>query len=164
RYHAANRRVFSSRVVRSVRAVPRGHRPARGGAPSAVRPPGIARDGSCPHRRARAGDARRVDLRARADGVGGRAGGHQETSGGWMIQLSSDGRTTHAPEGTTILQACNAQGIDTPTLCHLRTLTPVNACRLCVVELEGARTLAPACSRKVETGMVVRTNTDRVRH
>jgi len=81
-----------------------------------------------------------------------------------MIQLTIDGRTTHAPEGTTILQACNAQGIDTPTLCHLKTLTPVNACRLCVVELEGARTLAPACSRKVEAGMVVRTNTDRVRH
>ena len=81
-----------------------------------------------------------------------------------MIQLTIDGRTTHAPEGTTILQACNAQGIDTPTLCHLKTLTPVNACRLCVVELEGARALAPACSRKVEAGMVVRTNTDRVRH
>jgi predicted molibdopterin-dependent oxidoreductase YjgC len=81
-----------------------------------------------------------------------------------MIQLTIDGRTTHAPEGTTILQACNAQGIDTPTLCHLKTLTPVNACRLCVVELEGARVLAPACSRKVEAGMVIRTNTDRVRH
>ena len=81
-----------------------------------------------------------------------------------MIQLTIDGRTTHAPAGTTILQACNAQGIDTPTLCHLKTLTPVNACRLCVVELEGARTLAPACSRKVEAGMVVHTNTDRVRH
>ena len=50
-----------------------------------------------------------------------------------MIQLTIDGRATHAPEGTTILQACNAQGIDTPTLCHLKTLTPVNACRLCVV-------------------------------
>src|SRR5258708_38380655 len=81
-----------------------------------------------------------------------------------MIQLTIDDRTTHAPEGATILQACNALGIDTPTLCHLKTLTPVNACRLCVVELEGARTLAPACSRKVESGMVVRTNSDRVRH
>ena len=81
-----------------------------------------------------------------------------------MIQLTIDGRPTHAPEGTTILQACNAQGIDTPTLCHLKTLTPVNACRLCVVELEGARALAPACSRKVEAGMAVRTNSDRVRH
>ena len=81
-----------------------------------------------------------------------------------MIQLTIDGRMTHAPEGSTILQACNAQGIDTPTLCHLKTLTPVNACRLCVVELEGARALAPACSRKVEAGMVVRTNTERVRH
>ncbi len=81
-----------------------------------------------------------------------------------MIQLTIDDRATHAPEGTTILQACNALGIDTPTLCYVRTLTPVNACRLCVVEVEGSRALAPACSRQVEPGMVVRTKTDRVRH
>ncbi len=81
-----------------------------------------------------------------------------------MIQLTIDDRATHAPEGTTILQACNALGIDTPTLCYVRTLTPVNACRLCVVEVEGSRALAPACSRQVEPGMVVRTKSDRVRH
>ena len=126
--------------------------------------PASRETGCRPHRRPRAGDARRVDLRARAHGVDRRAVGHQKAPGVWMIQLTIDGRTTHAPEGTTILQACNAQGIDTPTLCHLKTLTPVNACRLCVVELEGARALAPACSRKVEAGMVVRTDTDRVRH
>ncbi|HEV3403855.1 MAG TPA: 2Fe-2S iron-sulfur cluster-binding protein, partial [Gaiellaceae bacterium] len=54
-------------------------------------------------------------------------------------------------------------GIDTPTLCYGDTLTPVNACRVCVVELEGARTLVPACSRKAETGMVVHTDSERVR-
>src|SRR5882724_7174014 len=81
-----------------------------------------------------------------------------------MIQLTIDDRAVQAPEGTTILQACGAIGIETPTLCYLKTLTPANACRLCVVEVEGSRALAPACSRKVETGMVVHTNTDRVRH
>ena len=54
--------------------------------------------------------------------------------------------------------------MDTPTLCFLETLEPVNACRVCVVELEGARTLVPSCSRKVEEGMVVRTDSERVRH
>jgi predicted molibdopterin-dependent oxidoreductase YjgC len=81
-----------------------------------------------------------------------------------MIELTIDERPVTAPDGATILQACNVLGIETPTLCYLKTLTPVNACRLCVVEVEGSRALAPACSRKVEAGMVVRTNTDRVRH
>ena len=52
--------------------------------------------------------------------------------------------------GTTIIDACKTLGIEIPTLCYLETLTPVNACRVCVVEVEGARVLAPACSRKVE--------------
>ena len=48
-----------------------------------------------------------------------------------------------------ILDACAALGIDTPTLCYGETLRPANVCRVCVVELEGSRGLAPACSRKV---------------
>jgi NADP-reducing hydrogenase subunit HndD len=67
------------------------------------------------------------------------------------------------PEGTTILEACRAQAVATPTLCYLETLTPVNVCRVCVVELEGSRALVPACSRKVEPNMVVKTDTERVR-
>ena len=63
----------------------------------------------------------------------------------------------------TILDACRSIGVDTPTLCYLENLTPVNVCRVCVVELAGARTLAPACSRKVEAGMDIKTNSDRVR-
>jgi predicted molibdopterin-dependent oxidoreductase YjgC len=66
--------------------------------------------------------------------------------------------------GSTILDACRAQGIDTPTLCYLENLTPVNVCRVCVVEVTGSRVLVPACSRKVEAGMDVRTDSDRVRH
>jgi len=77
--------------------------------------------------------------------------------------LTINGREISVPEGTTLLQATREAGIDTPTLCFLETLTPVNACRICVVELEGSRTLVPACSRKAEDGMVVRTNTERVR-
>jgi predicted molibdopterin-dependent oxidoreductase YjgC len=70
----------------------------------------------------------------------------------------------HVPEGTTILDACRRLGIDTPTLCNLETLTPVNVCRVCVVEVEGSRVLVPACSRKVEAGMKIKTDSDRVRH
>jgi len=67
------------------------------------------------------------------------------------------------PEGTTLLQAARETGIEIPTLCFLETLTPVNVCRICVVELEGSRALVPACSRKAEQGMVVKTDSDRVR-
>ena len=59
---------------------------------------------------------------------------------------------------STILEAARQAGIDTPTLCYGETLTPVNVCRVCVVEVAGARVLAPACSRKVEPGMDVRTD------
>src|ERR671930_1324503 len=79
------------------------------------------------------------------------------------ISLTIDGRSVQVPEGTTILQACRAIGLDTPTLCYLDTLTPVNACRVCVVEVEGSRALVPACSRAVEAGMVVHTDSERVR-
>src|SRR5713101_5791794 len=80
-----------------------------------------------------------------------------------MVELSIDGHDVQALEGMTILDACRQLRIDTPTLCALETLTPVNVCRVCVVELEGSRVLVPACSRKVEPGMVVKTDTERVR-
>ncbi len=81
-----------------------------------------------------------------------------------MVELTIDGQTVSVPEGTTILDACRELGIDTPVLCYGDTLTPVNACRVCVVEMVGARTLVPACSRKVEPGMEIKTDTDRVNH
>jgi NADP-reducing hydrogenase subunit HndD len=81
-----------------------------------------------------------------------------------LLDVEIDGRTVRLPEGSTILDACRAEGVDTPTMCFADNLTPVNACRVCVVEVEGARALVPACSRKVEPGMKVRTDTDRVRH
>src|SRR6266581_2821353 len=79
-----------------------------------------------------------------------------------MVSLSIDGREVSVPEGTTILGACAALGIEIPTLCYLETLRPVNVCRLCVVEVEGARVLAPSCSRVVEAGMKVQTRSPRV--
>ena len=79
-------------------------------------------------------------------------------------ELTIDGTTVSVPAGSTILDACRAQGIDTPTLCYLENLTPVNVCRVCVVEVTGSRVLVPACSRKVEPGMDVQTDSERVRH
>ena len=79
------------------------------------------------------------------------------------VSAMIDGRSVSVPEGATILDACAALGIDTPTLCFGETLAPVNACRVCVVELAGARTLVPACSRRVEDGMEIQTDSPRVR-
>jgi predicted molibdopterin-dependent oxidoreductase YjgC len=79
------------------------------------------------------------------------------------VQLEIDGRPVTVSDGATILDACRGQQIDTPTVCYLENLTPVNACRVCVVELEGARTLVPACSRKTENGMKIKTDSERVR-
>ena len=56
-----------------------------------------------------------------------------------QVTLTVDGREVAVPAGTTILGALDTLGIDTPTLCYDPALTPVNACRVCVVELEGAR-------------------------
>jgi predicted molibdopterin-dependent oxidoreductase YjgC len=79
-----------------------------------------------------------------------------------MPDLTIDGRPVSVPDGTTILAACRSLGIAVPTLCFLETLTPVNVCRLCVVEVEGARVLVPGCSRPAEAGMVVHTRSPRV--
>jgi predicted molibdopterin-dependent oxidoreductase YjgC len=78
------------------------------------------------------------------------------------VSCTIDGRSVDVPQGATILDACKTLGIDVPTLCYLETLTPVNACRVCVVEVEGARVLVPACSRTVEAGMVIKTRSPRV--
>jgi predicted molibdopterin-dependent oxidoreductase YjgC len=79
------------------------------------------------------------------------------------VDISVDGKPVRVAEGATILDACKVAGISTPTLCFAENLTPVNVCRVCVVELEGARVLVPSCSRKVEPGMVVHTDSERVR-
>ena len=80
-----------------------------------------------------------------------------------QVDITIDGKPLKVPETMTILEACRSIAIDTPTLCYLENLTPVNVCRVCVVELTGARTLVPACSRKVEAGMDIKTDSPRVR-
>ena len=80
------------------------------------------------------------------------------------VEITLDGRTLAVPAGSTILDACRAEGFDVPTLCFLESLTPVNVCRVCVVEVTGSRVLVPACSRRVEPGMEVQTGSERVRH
>jgi predicted molibdopterin-dependent oxidoreductase YjgC len=79
------------------------------------------------------------------------------------VEVTIDGTAVKVAEGDTLLTACTAAGVDTPTLCYGPTIDPANACRVCVVELDGSRVLVPSCSRKVEPGMVVHTDTDRVR-
>jgi predicted molibdopterin-dependent oxidoreductase YjgC len=73
------------------------------------------------------------------------------------VEITLDGRAVAVPAGSTILDACRDEGIEVPTLCFLEGLTPVNVCRVCVVEVTGSRVLVPACSRRVEPGMEVQT-------
>ena len=81
-----------------------------------------------------------------------------------QVRVRIDGAVVAVDEGATILDACTQHGIDTPTICYAENLTPVNACRVCVVEVEGNRTLVPSCSRPAEDGMEIQTDSDRVRH
>ncbi|HOA80190.1 MAG TPA: NADH-dependent [FeFe] hydrogenase, group A6 [Defluviitaleaceae bacterium] len=83
------------------------------------------------------------------------------------IKVTIDGKQVEVPEGSTVLQAAHKIGIDIPTLCHLdlhdiKMVNKAASCRICVVEVEGRRNLAPACATPVFDGMVVRTNTIRV--
>jgi predicted molibdopterin-dependent oxidoreductase YjgC len=80
------------------------------------------------------------------------------------VELEIDGEPVRVREGSTLLDACRSRGTEIPTLCFGETLTPVNACRVCMVEVEGSRVLVPSCARKVEDGMVVRTASERVMH
>src|SRR6476619_5480875 len=80
------------------------------------------------------------------------------------VEVTIDGATVAVPAGSTLLEAARSVGIDTPTLCYLENLTPVNVCRVCVVEVTGSRVLVPACARRVEAGMEVQTDSERVRH
>ena len=80
-----------------------------------------------------------------------------------MINLTIDGKTVQVPEGTTVLQAAQAAGIHIPTLCNHPALKPFGGCRLCLVEVEGMRTLQPSCTMPASAKMVVLTSTDKVK-
>ncbi len=80
-----------------------------------------------------------------------------------MVNLTINGKQIQAPQGATILEAARAAGVYIPTLCYHPELRPEGACRLCMVEASGARTLVASCVYPVSEGMVVKTNTDKVR-
>lgn len=79
------------------------------------------------------------------------------------VKLTINDQEIEVPEGTTVLQAAQQTGIEIPTLCDHPNLTPYGGCRLCVVEVKGARTLQPSCTLPVNSGMVVHTETEKVR-
>ena len=80
-----------------------------------------------------------------------------------VLTLRIDGELLAVPAGTSLLQACRAGGVAVLTLCHLDGLSPVGACRLCLVEVEGASRLLPACTTAVAEGLVVHTDTPQLR-
>ena len=81
-----------------------------------------------------------------------------------MINLTIDNIPVTVPEGTTVLEAARSAGIKIPSLCFLKDVNEIGSCRICVVEVKGARSLMASCVYPVSEGMEVKTNTPRVRH
>lgn len=80
-----------------------------------------------------------------------------------MVNLTIDNKKVRVPEGSTILKAATKVGVHIPTLCHLEGINEIGACKVCVVELEGNDKLISACNSVVEEGMVIYTNSPKVR-
>lgn len=79
------------------------------------------------------------------------------------VKITIDGIEMEVPKTYTILDAAREAGIDIPTLCHLKGVNEIGACRMCIVEVEGARGFSTSCVMPVSDGMVVRTNTPAIR-
>ena len=80
-----------------------------------------------------------------------------------MVKLTIDGMELQVKDGTTILDAALQAGIHIPTLCYLKNLNKIGACRVCMVEVEGNSKLVTACNTRAVEGMVVHTNSPKVR-
>ena len=80
-----------------------------------------------------------------------------------MVNLTIDNQNVAVPEGTSIMDAAESIGISIPKLCFLKEINEIGACRVCVVEVEGKDRLLTACNNKVEEGMVIYTNSAKVR-
>ena len=80
-----------------------------------------------------------------------------------MVNLTIDGRQISVEENTTIMEAARSVGIQIPSLCYLKDINEIGACRVCVVELEGKDRLITACNNICEEGMVIYTNSPKVR-
>ncbi len=78
------------------------------------------------------------------------------------IEVTLDGEKAHGRPGMTILDLAREKGVDIPTLCYHPDLTPAGVCRLCVVEVEGWRTLVPSCQTRIAAGMAIQTHSARV--
>ncbi len=79
------------------------------------------------------------------------------------VKITIDGIKMEVPKTYTVLDAARSAGIDIPTLCHLKEINEIGACRMCIVEVEGARGFVTSCVMPVSEGMVVRTNTKAIR-
>ncbi|MBQ8577737.1 MAG: (2Fe-2S)-binding protein [Clostridia bacterium] len=79
-----------------------------------------------------------------------------------MINCKVNGIAVSVPKGSTILEAARAAGVEIPTLCYMKEINAIGACRICVVEATGARGLVPACVYPVSEGMEIQTNTAKV--
>lgn len=80
------------------------------------------------------------------------------------VNIQINGMPLSVPKGSTILEAARLGGIEIPTLCYLKDINEIGACRICMVEVKGARSLVTACVYPVNEGMEIFTNTERVRH
>ncbi len=81
-----------------------------------------------------------------------------------MVNIKINDKSYSVPKGSTILEAARYAGIEIPTLCYLKDINEIGACRICMVEVKGARSLVTACVFPVNEGMEIYTNTERVRH
>ncbi len=81
-----------------------------------------------------------------------------------VVTLTIDDQAIASEAGTTLLHAATEAGIPIPTLCNLEGVTPVAACRLCLVEIEGSQKLQPSCVTTVAEGMIIHTNTEKLQN
>ena len=80
-----------------------------------------------------------------------------------MVNIKINNMPLSVPKGITILEASRYAGIEIPTLCYLKEINQIGACRMCMVEVKGARSLVAACVFPVNEGMEIFTNTEKVR-
>ena len=80
-----------------------------------------------------------------------------------MVNVKINGVEYSVPAGITVLEACRYANIDIPTLCYLKDINEIGACRLCLVEVKGARGLVTACVYPINDGMEIETNTPKIR-
>ena len=80
-----------------------------------------------------------------------------------MVNVIIDGKAVEVEKGSTVLQAAQKAGVHIPTLCYLKDVNAIGACRVCLVEIKGAKALQPSCVYPVSEGLEVHTNTAKVR-